>query len=146
MKPDSQTYSAFDPFGIFRFWASFLPTAPLMGVDYRFADQAPDWFAFMTAFGPQPLDAEGEEETAAADVEAPALMATEPAEPDDLTRIKGVGPKVQVRLNELGIHTFAQLADFDAKDLAWLDQNVGGIKGACIRGDWAGQARAMLAS
>jgi len=32
------------------------------------------------------------------------------AEPDDLTRIEGVGPKVQELLNQAGISTFAELA------------------------------------
>jgi NADH-quinone oxidoreductase subunit I len=43
-------------------------------------------------------------ETAAA--EAPA-----PAEPDDLARIEGIGPKISKVLQDAGIKTFAQLAD-----------------------------------
>jgi predicted flap endonuclease-1-like 5' DNA nuclease len=38
--------------------------------------------------------------------------------PDDLTAIKGIGPKLQVRLNELGIRRFADLAQADADALA----------------------------
>jgi predicted flap endonuclease-1-like 5' DNA nuclease len=33
-----------------------------------------------------------------------------PAEPDDLTRIDGIGPKISALLNEHGVTTFAQLA------------------------------------
>lgn len=34
-----------------------------------------------------------------------------PANPDDLTKIKGIGPVIAKRLNQAGIYTFEQLAD-----------------------------------
>ncbi len=36
------------------------------------------------------------------------------AAPDDLKKIEGIGPKVASLLNEIGISTFAQLAEADA--------------------------------
>jgi predicted flap endonuclease-1-like 5' DNA nuclease len=34
-----------------------------------------------------------------------------PANPDDLTAIKGIGPVISKRLNQAGIYTYEQLAD-----------------------------------
>jgi predicted flap endonuclease-1-like 5' DNA nuclease len=48
-----------------------------------------------------------------ADVTAPEPAAGK----DDLTQIKGIGPKIAEMLNEAGIHTFAQLADTDVAQL-----------------------------
>jgi NADH-quinone oxidoreductase subunit I len=49
---------------------------------------------------------------------AKAAKATEPtaaAEPDDLTRIEGIGPKISGALQDAGIKTFAQLAATDVE-------------------------------
>jgi len=59
---------------------------------------------------------------------APARMATapvpaepeEPVEPDDLTRIEGIGPKLQSILNDAGITTFESLADTSGVKLATI--------------------------
>ena len=48
---------------------------------------------------------------------AEAEKATEPAAPDDLKRIEGIGPKIEGVLQAAGIKTFAQLADVDADRL-----------------------------
>jgi predicted flap endonuclease-1-like 5' DNA nuclease len=49
----------------------------------------------------------------------PDLRAPEPpAEPDDLKRIEGIGPKLSSVLQEAGILTFAQLADATPDELA----------------------------
>lgn len=41
---------------------------------------------------------------------------------DDLTRIKGIGPMYAARLQEAGIHTFAQLTAVTPQDLAHILQ------------------------
>ena len=41
---------------------------------------------------------------------APVEAAAPPADPDDLKKIEGIGPKIAEKLNEGGIHTFAALA------------------------------------
>jgi NADH-quinone oxidoreductase subunit I len=46
---------------------------------------------------------------AAAIKKAEAAQAAAPAEPDDLTRIEGIGPKISGILQDAGIKTFAQL-------------------------------------
>ncbi len=52
------------------------------------------------------------------EAEAPPEAAAEhPAEPDDLKKLEGIGPKVASLLNENGITTFAQLADTPVEKL-----------------------------
>ncbi|MEL6980159.1 MAG: hypothetical protein AAGM38_15955 [Pseudomonadota bacterium] len=63
-----------------------------------------------------------------------------PPHADDLTRIKGVGAKLAAILNDRGVYTFDQVAKFDAKAYAWLDETLGAFKGRGQRDDWAGQA------
>lgn len=68
---------------------------------------------------------------------------TPPAEaPDDLERIRGVGPVLRQRLNKLGITTFAQIAAFTEADMARLDE-VLDFKGRIAREGWVEQAKAL---
>ena len=53
--------------------------------------------------------------------------------PDDLTMLKGVGPKLAATLNGLGIIRFAQLARLSEGDLERLDQHLGPFKGRLER-------------
>jgi predicted flap endonuclease-1-like 5' DNA nuclease len=53
--------------------------------------------------------------------------------PDDLTLLKGVGPKLAATLNGLGIVRFAQLARLSEGDLERLDQHLGPFKGRLER-------------
>lgn len=53
--------------------------------------------------------------------------------PDDLTRLKGVGPKFAAVLNQMGIVRYAQLASLSGGDLDKLDQNLGPFKGRLER-------------
>ncbi len=63
---------------------------------------------------------------------------------DDLKKIKGVGPGLENTLNGLGIYTFAQIADWGAAEIAWVDARLK-FKGRIERDDWVAQAR-LLAS
>lgn len=72
------------------------------------------------------------------------LMDEAPAQPDDLKRIKGVGPKLEAELNGLGIWTFSQVAALSLGDLEWVDENLTSFKGRSVRDDWVGQAKALL--
>ncbi len=65
-------------------------------------------------------------------------------DPDDLTRIKGVGEELQKRLNKLGITQYAQIANFTDDEIAQVDE-VLNFKGRIEREDWVGQARALMA-
>jgi predicted flap endonuclease-1-like 5' DNA nuclease len=60
---------------------------------------------------------------------------------DDLTRIKGLGPKAQAVLNGIGIRNYAQLADLNPAQAAEVDARLGAFKGRIFRDRWIDQAR-----
>ncbi len=60
---------------------------------------------------------------------------------DELTRIKGLGPKASTMLNGLGIHRYAQLAALDPAQAEQLDAQLGTFKGRLGRDRWVEQAR-----
>jgi NADH-quinone oxidoreductase subunit E len=62
---------------------------------------------------------------------------------DDLKLIWGVGPKLEKMLNGMGIWHFDQIAAWDEKNLAWVDENLDGFYGRARRDDWIGQARKL---
>lgn len=68
------------------------------------------------------------------------LSAARDGQPDDLKRIKGVGPKLEALLNELGYFHFDQIAAWNADEVAWVDQNLKGFKGRVTRDSWVAQA------
>ena len=61
--------------------------------------------------------------------------------PDDLTRIKGLGPKAAAQLKLLGITRYAQLAAIDSAQAASLDEQMGVFRGRFERDRWIEQAR-----
>jgi predicted flap endonuclease-1-like 5' DNA nuclease len=65
--------------------------------------------------------------------------------PDELTRLKGVGPKLETMLNEHGITRYEQLASLDPQELAALEERLGAFKGRLTRDRVVEQAR-LLAS
>lgn len=83
---------------------------------------------------------EPEPEPAAAAPE-PAPVAT-PAAPkaDDLTRMKGVGPRLAERLASVGITSFAQLAALTPEEANALDAKLGDFQGRIHRDRWIEQA------
>lgn len=60
---------------------------------------------------------------------------------DDLTRLKGLGPKAAAQLKLLGITRFAQLASLDGSQIAALDEQMGVFRGRLERDRWIEQAR-----
>lgn len=81
---------------------------------------------------------------AAADDAAPFLARPDgPA--DDLTQIKGIGPKLSALLGELGVFHFRQIAGWSPEHLAMVDARLGSFQGRPLRDQWQSQAR-LLAS
>lgn len=72
------------------------------------------------------------------------LFAAAPAQVDDLKLIKGVGPKLEKMLNDLGIYRLDQIAAFSPENLQWVDANLASFKGRPLRDDWVAQAKALL--
>ncbi len=64
-------------------------------------------------------------------------------EPDDLKRISGVTPKLEQRLNDLGVFHYWQIADLDAASLQSLDKQLR-LKGQVEKEDWVGQAKKLV--
>ena len=80
------------------------------------------------------------------DVEpAPAPAAAPVSGGDDLSKIKGLGPKLQKLLPELGLSTYAQIAALDDAGLDALDAKLGAFAGRPRRDAWVEQAK-LLAS
>jgi predicted flap endonuclease-1-like 5' DNA nuclease len=73
------------------------------------------------------------------------LSATREGGPDDLKQIKGVGPKLEETLHEMGIYHFDQIASWGPKEQAWMDGNLAGFKGRATRDEWVPQAKTLAA-
>jgi predicted flap endonuclease-1-like 5' DNA nuclease len=74
-----------------------------------------------------------------------AYVAPAPAEPDDLTQLVGIGPKLADALAARGVTQFAQVAAWTAEDLARFDHELN-LRGRAIRNAWVAQAKDMAAS
>ena len=62
---------------------------------------------------------------------------------DDLKMIKGVGPKLEKLLNDMGFYHFDQIAKWTEAEVAWADQNLVGFKGRVSRDTWVEQAKLL---
>ncbi|WP_237072703.1 hypothetical protein [Pseudaestuariivita rosea] len=72
----------------------------------------------------------------------PALLkAARNGKADDLKLIKGVGPKMEKQLNDLGIYHFDQVAGLTDTQLDWVDDQLNGLKGMPKRNNWVSQAK-----
>ncbi|MEM6740339.1 MAG: NADH-quinone oxidoreductase subunit NuoE [Pseudomonadota bacterium] len=73
----------------------------------------------------------------------PLLAAPRGGQGDDLTRIKGIGPKLAALCHGLGVFHFDQIASWNAAELAWIDAQLDGFQGRAQRDDWVGQAKRL---
>jgi predicted flap endonuclease-1-like 5' DNA nuclease len=75
----------------------------------------------------------------------PPLPELKPAEgpPDDLRLIKGIGPKLQTMLNDLGVTRFEQIAGWTPEEMAAIDARLGQFQGRPERDKWQEQARLL---
>ena len=62
---------------------------------------------------------------------------------DDLKMIKGVGPKLEKLLNDMGFYHFDQVAKWTEEEVSWVDQNLEGFKGRVSRDTWVEQAKLL---
>ena len=72
-----------------------------------------------------------------------ALSAARDNRPDDLKRIKGIGPKLEKLCNRLGFYHFDQIAAWSDEEIAWVDQNLEGFNGRVVRDTWVEQAKEL---
>jgi predicted flap endonuclease-1-like 5' DNA nuclease len=81
----------------------------------------------------------------AAAVAVPVAAATPvAAEGDDLTRIKGLGPKLSRLLADLGVTRFDQIAAWTEADIAAIDARLGAFAGRPTRDAWVEQAQLLI--
>ncbi len=64
---------------------------------------------------------------------------------DNLKEIKGVGPKMETMLNDMGFYHFDQIAAWTADEVAWVNANLQGFKGRVTRDNWVEQAKILAA-
>lgn len=73
----------------------------------------------------------------------PFVRPLEQDDKDDLTRIKGIGPFIEKRLNMIGIYNFQQLADLSPEMIDRVGAAIEFFPHRIIRDNWVGQAIAF---
>jgi small subunit ribosomal protein S2 len=63
--------------------------------------------------------------------------------PDDLTKLSGVGPQLEKKLNEAGIFHYWQIGAMTAADVAKVDGELK-LNGRIVRDKWVAQAQTLL--
>jgi predicted flap endonuclease-1-like 5' DNA nuclease len=81
----------------------------------------------------------------AAGVKPETLPAPRDGGPDDLARIKGVGPKSLEKLNAVGVFHYDQIAAWDLDNARWIGAAIG-APGRVERDKWIQQARALASA
>ncbi len=63
---------------------------------------------------------------------------------DDLKCIRGIGPYLEQRLNEIGITTYSQIAKFNEVEINFVSQNIGPFPTRIKRDNWMKSAKQLL--
>ncbi len=63
--------------------------------------------------------------------------------PDDLKKIKGIGPKFEGDLNSKGIYYFRQIGAWKAADVKMVEELIDSFPGRIKRDEWIKQAKAL---
>lgn len=64
--------------------------------------------------------------------------------PDDLKRIRGIGPAIERKLHALGITTYSQISGFDSAAIDKITGELAFFPGRIERDNWVGQARDLM--
>jgi predicted flap endonuclease-1-like 5' DNA nuclease len=94
---------------------------------------------------PAPAPAEPAPAPAPVPAPVPVPAPTPTAAADDLSRIKGVGPKLVGLLGELGVTSYAQIAAWSETDIERIDAQLGRFAGRITRDQWVEQAKLLAA-
>jgi large subunit ribosomal protein L21 len=76
-----------------------------------------------------------------AEMERLRSQATASSGHDDLKQIFGIGPVLEKRLNELGIHFFRQIAQWTTEDIQRLEQQLPKFQKRVERDRWVERAK-----
>ncbi|WP_212525270.1 NADH-quinone oxidoreductase subunit NuoE [Actibacterium sp. MT2.3-13A] len=93
---------------------------------------------------PKKAPARAEAPAEAAGAEPSLLAAPRAGGADDLKQLKGVGPKLEQTLNELGVYHFDQIAAWTEAEIAWVDDRLK-FRGRIQRDGWVEQAKTLAA-
>lgn len=63
---------------------------------------------------------------------------------DDLTKLEGIGPYIEQRLNEIGIYNYNQISRLTPEDIRKITELIDFFPERIERDDWVGQAYALL--
>jgi len=94
---------------------------------------------------PEPVQPAAPETLAAPAAASAFLASADQGDPDDLKRIKGIGPKLEQTLNELGVFYYRQIAAWTDEQVAEVDEPLK-FPGRILRDDWRGQAKTLAES
>lgn len=102
-------------------------------------------YGFKRMFGPRRNSVPATPDEAASDPGDPALgLLSAPlnGQPDDLKKIKGIGPRLELVLHENGVYHFHQIAAWNARSIAVMNERLS-FKGRIEREKWVSQAQAL---
>ena len=87
-----------------------------------------------------------EADQAPSDEDKPELLSEAPeGGADNLKKIKGIGPKLEKLLNEMGVYRLDQIAAWTDREVAWVDYHLEGFNGRIRRDEWVAQAQKLAA-
>ncbi|TPW30451.1 NADH-quinone oxidoreductase subunit NuoE [Pararhizobium mangrovi] len=69
-------------------------------------------------------------------------MIDKPKQPDDLKKINGIGPRIEERLQEIGVWTIRQISNWSDAEVAWVDAKLS-FRGRIEREEWVHQAKVL---
>ena len=61
-----------------------------------------------------------------------------------MTKINGIGPYIEQKLNEIDIYTYRQISNLKEADIRTVTELIDFFPGRIERDDWVGQAAALL--
>ena len=73
----------------------------------------------------------------------PLFFIAPDGDPDDLTSINGIGPRLAELLGDIGIFHFRQIAGWSTDDVGEVDARLGAFKGRIARDNWILQAAVL---
>lgn len=66
------------------------------------------------------------------------------SERDDLKKLEGIGPFIEMKLNDVGIYTYEQLSMLDAEAIQLITDAIQFFPGRIEKDDWMGQAASLM--
>lgn len=102
--------------------------------------------AKLRALTPQPDDSPAATEKSKPEVPEqwrPAGLAEPKGKADDLKQVRGIGPKIEQILNDLGIYHYYQIAGLERENIQWLNHHLH-FPGRIEREQWVEQTRELV--